>query len=83
MINMPTLRNHGLNLHFAQTQEFLPNYGIKIRMRTTYHYEISTAQLNDCIPCKLSVESQKGVIAIQRCSIENQKGALAIDFVQQ
>ena len=30
-----------------------------------------------------SVESQKGVIADQRCSIENQKGAIAIDFVQQ
>ena len=30
-----------------------------------------------------SVESQKGVIADQRCSIENQKGATATDFVQQ
>ena len=30
-----------------------------------------------------SVESQKGVIADQRCSVENQKGAIAIDFVQQ
>ena len=30
-----------------------------------------------------SVESQKGVIAIQRCSIENQKGAIDIDFVKQ
>ena len=29
-----------------------------------------------------SVESQKGVIADQRCSVENQKGAIAIDFVQ-
>ena len=27
-----------------------------------------------------SVESQKGVIAVQRCSVENQKGAIAIDF---
>ena len=27
-----------------------------------------------------SVESQKGVIADQRCSVENQKGAIAIDF---
>ena len=27
---------------------------------------------------KLSVESQKGVIAVQRCSIENQKGAIAV-----
>ena len=26
----------------------------------------------------LSVESQKGVIAAQRCSIENQKGAIAV-----
>ena len=25
-----------------------------------------------------SVESQKGVITIQRCSIENQKGAIAV-----
>ena len=25
-----------------------------------------------------SVESQKGVIAVQRCSIENQKGAIAV-----
>ena len=32
---------------------------------------------------QLSVESQKGVIADQRCSIENQKGTIAIDFVQQ
>ena len=31
----------------------------------------------------LSVESQKGVIADQRCSVENQKGAIAIDVVQQ
>ena len=30
-----------------------------------------------------SVESQKGVIADQRCSVENQKGAIAIHFVQQ
>ena len=30
-----------------------------------------------------SVESQKGVIADQRCSVENQKGAIAINFVQQ
>ena len=30
-----------------------------------------------------SVESQKGVIADQRCSVENQKGAIAIDFVQR
>ena len=30
-----------------------------------------------------SVESQKGVIADQRCPIENQKGAIAIHFVQQ
>ena len=27
---------------------------------------------------KSSVESQKGVIATQRCSIENQKGAIAV-----
>ena len=26
----------------------------------------------------LSVESQKGVIAAQRCSVENQKGAIAV-----
>ena len=25
-----------------------------------------------------SVESQKGVIAAQRCSVENQKGAIAV-----
>ena len=30
-----------------------------------------------------SVESQKGVIADQRCSVENQKGGVAIDFVQR
>ena len=30
-----------------------------------------------------SAESQKGIIADQRCSIENQKGAIAIDFVQR
>ena len=29
----------------------------------------------------LSVESQKGINAAQRCSVENQKGAIAIDFV--
>ena len=28
----------------------------------------------------LSVESQKGVIADQRCSLENQKGAIATEF---
>ena len=31
----------------------------------------------------LSIESQKGVIAFQRCSVENQKGAFPIDFVQR
>ena len=31
----------------------------------------------------LSVESQKGVVNMQRSSIENQKGAIAIDIVQQ
>ena len=30
-----------------------------------------------------SVESQKGIIADQRCSVENQKGAIAIGFVQR
>ena len=30
-----------------------------------------------------SVESQKGVIAVQRCSVENQKGTIAIDFVKR
>ena len=30
-----------------------------------------------------SVDSQKGVIADQRCPAENQKGAIAIDFVQR
>ena len=34
----------------------------------------------DCIS---SVESQKDVIAAQRCSVENLKGTIAIDFVQQ
>ena len=29
-----------------------------------------------------SVESQKGIIAVKRCSIENQKVAIAIDIVQ-
>ena len=29
------------------------------------------------------VESQKGIISVQRCSVENQKGATAMDFVQQ
>ena len=29
-----------------------------------------------------SVESQKGAIAIKKCSIENQKGVITIDFVQ-
>ena len=28
-----------------------------------------------------SVESQKGIIAIQRCSVENQKGAIAVQSV--
>ena len=30
-----------------------------------------------------SVESQKGINAVQQCSVENQKGAMIIDFVQQ
>ena len=33
--------------------------------------------------CMSSVESQKGVNDVQRCSIENQSGALAMDFVQK
>ena len=28
-----------------------------------------------------SVESQKGVIIVQRCSVENQKGAIAVQSV--
>ena len=28
-------------------------------------------------------ESQKGIVAVQRCSVENQKGTITIDFVQQ
>ena len=43
----------------------------------------SFAEQADCIIDISSVESQKGVIAVQRCSVENQKGAIAIDFVQQ
>ena len=31
----------------------------------------------------LSVESQKGVIAYQRCSFENQKGSIAVQLQQQ
>ena len=31
----------------------------------------------------LSVESQKGFIAFERCSLENQKGAITNDFVQR
>ena len=30
-----------------------------------------------------SIESQKGIIAHQRCSVENQKGAIPIHVVQQ
>ena len=30
------------------------------------------------VKCISSVESQKGVIAAQRCSVENQKGAIAV-----
>ena len=30
-----------------------------------------------------SVESQKGVIAAQRCSVENQKGAIAVQSLWQ
>ena len=29
-----------------------------------------------------SLENQKGIITVQRCSIENQKGTIAIDIVQ-
>ena len=31
----------------------------------------------------LSGESQKGVIAVQRCSIENQKGTIAVQSLWQ
>ena len=30
------------------------------------------------LACISSVESQKGVIAAQRCSVENQKGAIVV-----
>ena len=30
-----------------------------------------------------SVESQKGVIAVQRCPVQNQRGTVAINFVQR
>ena len=30
-----------------------------------------------------SVESQKGIIAVLRCSFENQKDTITIDFVQR
>ena len=32
---------------------------------------------------RCSVENQKGAIADHRCSVENQKGTIAIDFVQR
>ena len=32
---------------------------------------------------KSSVESEKGVITIERCSVENLKGAITIAFVQR
>ena len=30
-----------------------------------------------------SVESQKGVKTVERCSVENQKGTIVLDFVQR
>ena len=32
---------------------------------------------------KSSVESQKGIIAVQRCSLENQKGVIAVQSLWQ
>ena len=31
-----------------------------------------------CNICISSVESQKGIIAVQRCCVDNQKGAIAV-----
>ena len=31
----------------------------------------------------LSVENQKGIIAVLRCPVENQKGTITVDFLQQ
>ena len=45
------------------------------------HYDSSIRRELHCYDERFSVESQKGVIAVQRCSAENQKGAIAIDFV--
>ena len=42
------------------------------------HYAENPIQFGSVITKKLSVESQKGVIAAQRCSDENQKGAIAV-----
>ena len=40
-------------------------------------HEVSrVTEIDTC--CILSVESQKGVMTIQRCSVENQKGAIVV-----
>ena len=46
-------------------------YRTRTNMNKAYMYKLIS-----------SVESQKGVIADQRCSVENKKGAIAINFVQ-
>ena len=42
----------------------------------------SNIELKYCSEFISSVESQKGVIAVQSCSIENEKGTITIDFVK-
>ena len=52
-----------------------------------YVYRVSTLLISTCMYILIvsvtciyisSVESQKGIIAAQRCSVENQKGAIAV-----
>ena len=55
-----------------------------LKMKHQQHFADCTISNIDLHNMKLSlVESQKGVIAAQRCFVENQKGAIAIHFVQQ
>ena len=51
--------------------------------KKTHDFQVLLYFCENLISNVLSAESQKGVIAVQRCSVENMKCAIAIDFVHR
>ena len=73
-----TLPGHSLTPSMSNVRTFrlcvtLPTHG-----SSSVSHHTNTMPMLFRFFCMSSVESQKGVIAAQRCSVENQKGAIAV-----